>query len=62
MTYKFKSLIYFCFFLIASTIYYGVEQYDKFQEHLRTKELVENTFEDHLEQEESQDEVLTDQQ
>lgn len=33
-TYKIKSLIYFSCFLMASFLYYGMEQYDRFNEEL----------------------------
>lgn len=52
MTYKIKSLLYFCSFLIASTIYYGIEQYDKFQEQVQSQEVAETEFADTLEHEE----------
>ncbi len=58
MTYKIKSLLYFCSFLVASTIYYGVEQYDKFQEQMQSQEVAESKFADTLEHEEILEETL----
>ncbi|MFD2099598.1 hypothetical protein [Flagellimonas iocasae] len=44
MTYKAKSLIYFSCFVLASLIYYGVEQQDDFQEHISSETVVETQF------------------
>lgn len=41
MTYKFKSLVYFSCFVIASVIYYVVEQHDNFQNQLNSKNYAE---------------------
>jgi len=41
MTYKFKSLVYFSCFVIASVIYYVVEQHDNFQNQLNAKTYAE---------------------
>lgn len=41
MTYKFKSLVYFSCFVIASMIYYVVEQHDDFQNQLNSKNYAE---------------------
>ncbi|MDC6384901.1 hypothetical protein D2V93_15040 [Flagellimonas taeanensis] len=46
MTYKTKSLIYFSCFVIASIIYYEVEQQDQFQDNLNSKTYVEAEFQD----------------
>lgn len=46
MTYKTKSLIYFSCFVIASIIYYEVEQQDRFQDNLNSKTYVEAEFQD----------------
>lgn len=46
MTYKTKSLIYFSCFVIASIVYYEVEQQDKFQDNLDSKNYVEAEFHD----------------
>ncbi|WP_318310280.1 hypothetical protein [Flagellimonas crocea] len=46
MTYKTKSFIYFACFVAASTLYYVVEQHDKFQDQLNSTEYVETNFED----------------
>ncbi|MEX0360061.1 hypothetical protein [Flagellimonas sp.] len=58
MTYKIKSLLYFCAFLISATIYYGVEQYEEFQQHIQNGEVVETQFADTLEHNETQEESL----
>lgn len=46
MTYKTKSLIYFSCFVIASIIYYQVEQQDKFKDDFNSKTYVEAEFQD----------------
>lgn len=46
MTYKFKSLIYFSCFVIASVIYYVVEQHDDFEAQLNSKSYVEIEYQD----------------
>lgn len=46
MTYKTKSLIYFSCFVIASIIYYEVEQQDRFQDDFNSKTYVEAEFQD----------------
>ena len=46
MTYKTKSLIYFSCFVLASLIYYEVEQQDNFQEHISSETVVETQFQD----------------
>ncbi|MAU17569.1 MAG: hypothetical protein CMH46_18740 [Muricauda sp.] len=46
MTYKTKSLIYFICFVAASTLYYVVEQHDKFEDHLSSDTYVETHFQD----------------
>ena len=58
MTYKIKSLLYFCAFLISATIYYGVEQYEEFQQEILNGEVVETQFADSLEQDEISEESL----
>ena len=45
-TYKIKSLIYFCCFLVASLVYYQIEQDDQFQEQLISSEVVETDMQD----------------
>ncbi|KAB5489527.1 MULTISPECIES: hypothetical protein [Flagellimonas] len=55
MTYKTKSLIYFSCFVIASIIYYEVEQQDKFQDNLNSKTYVEAEFHDAKDLENPQD-------
>ncbi len=46
MTYKFKSLIYFCCFVIASVIYYVVDRHDAFEEQLNSKNYAEVEYMD----------------
>lgn len=46
MTYKIKSLIYFSCFVLASLIYYVVDQHDEFQEQMANKSYVEANFHD----------------
>ncbi len=62
MTYKIKSLIYLSCFVVASFIYYGIEQEDKFQNQILSEELVETEFEDDLESEKLQEEILNQQE
>ncbi|UJH66460.1 hypothetical protein [Allomuricauda sp. SCSIO 65647] len=40
-TYKIKSLIYFGCFLMASFLYYGIEQYDRYREFTMTNNVAE---------------------
>ncbi len=40
-TYKIKSLIYFGCFLMASFLYYGIEQYDRYQEFTMANDVAE---------------------
>lgn len=40
-TYKIKSLVYFSGFLLASILYYGIEQKQAFDEQLRLNQMVE---------------------
>lgn len=58
MTYKIKSLLYFCAFLISSTIYYGVEQYEEFQQQILNEEVAETQFADTSEHNETSEESL----
>ena len=46
MTYKIKSLIYFSCFVLASLIYYVVDQHDQFQEQMVNKSYAEANFHD----------------
>jgi hypothetical protein len=62
MTYKAKSLIYFSCFVIASFIYYGVEQQDKFQENISSETIVETQFQDSNELNNPQDDFKEEQQ
>ncbi|WP_108422776.1 hypothetical protein [Flagellimonas amoyensis] len=55
MTYKTKSLIYFSCFVIASIIYYEVEQQDRFQDDFNSKTYVEAEFHDAEDLENPQD-------
>ena len=57
MTYKIKSLIYFLFFMGASTMYYVMEEHQEFQQHLQAKELVETDFEESLDEENNTEEL-----
>ncbi|WP_228236109.1 hypothetical protein [Allomuricauda sp. M10] len=61
MTYKIKSLLYFCCFMLASLAYYMVDQHDQFKEQIVDKSYVEADFHDtqNLEKpKEDQEEVL----
>lgn len=49
-------------FVVASFIYYGIEQEDKFQNQILSEELVETEFEDDLESEKLQEEILNQQE
>jgi len=40
-TYKFKSIVYFACFLMASILYYGIEQKQAFDEQMRLLEMAE---------------------
>ena len=40
-TYKIKSVVYFTGFLMASILYYGIEQKQAFDEQLRLNQMVE---------------------
>ncbi|WP_420604129.1 hypothetical protein [Flagellimonas sp.] len=62
MTYKIKSLIYFSCFVIASIIYYGIEQEEKFQNQVNSSTVVETDFEDTDELEETQKDFVSDQE
>jgi len=46
MSYKFKSLIYFSCFVIASVVYYVVEQHDHFQDQFNAKNYADVEFQD----------------
>lgn len=45
-TYKFKSLLYFTGFLLASTFYYAVEQYREFETEFQNEPVLEIAAED----------------
>ncbi|MEO9512671.1 MAG: hypothetical protein ABJN84_13355 [Flavobacteriaceae bacterium] len=62
MTYKIKSLIYLSCFVVAAFIYDGIEQEDKFQNQILSEEFVETEFDDSLESEKLQEEVLENQE
>lgn len=57
MTYKFKSLIYFSCFVLASLGYYLVEQHDEFQKQLQSKSYVEADLHSADEIDQPQDEL-----
>lgn len=57
MTYKFKSLIYFSCFVLASLGYYLVEQHDEFQKQLQSKAYVEADFQNADEIDQPQDKL-----
>lgn len=54
MTYKTKSLIYFSCFVVASLVYYQIEQQDEFQEQMNSETFVEAEFQDEMEPENPQ--------
>lgn len=45
-------------FVIAAILYYGIEQEDKFQNQILSEEFAETEFEDDLESEKLQEEIL----
>lgn len=61
MTYKTKSLIYFSCFVVASLMYYQIEQQDEFQEHMDSETFVEAEFQDQMEPEQPQSDFEEDQ-
>ena len=62
MTYKTKSLIYFSCFVLASLIYYEMEEQDNFQEHISSETFVDTQFDDADELEKPQPDFEEEQQ
>lgn len=59
MTYKTKSLVYFFCFVLAATAYHITDQYQKFQEHISSKEIANTTFEEAANHSEALENELT---